>query len=323
MDNYTYRVIKDVARAEHTPHEMVTHNTPIKINSLVRNAQYNDAEEKALYALDGHIVVQPKYQRNYVYGDGKLDTAVIQSILHGLPLGMITLYIPGQIGNDGVPIAELLDGQQRVTTIIRFVLGKFSVDFDGQTHYFHSLPEHLQWKFLNTDIPANVCGGGELIRDDCFKRINMPGVPLTKMEHLNCCYSGEHVEELKKILSNPTSPFLTHEAAKYISGNIRRQEYLETALTWFCTDIGKYLAEHRHDSDVSSVNNKFHAVIDWVDNTFPTYYKEMKGLEWGRLYDTYHDKFINPTELNDLVTSLMADYAVTSKKAYLNMLFNR
>ncbi|MBR2305787.1 MAG: DUF262 domain-containing protein [Fibrobacter sp.] len=308
-----FEIFEEVAHAEQRPGEMVSRYATVKIRDLVDGAIFDAAENKGLYALDGHIIVQPKYQRFYIYGDGKRDVKVIDSILKGRPIGMISLYLPGDLARDGVPMAEVLDGQQRLTTIIRFCTEKFSVEIDGNPFNFYALPKEMQDKILDTEIPASICTGGEQMRNDWFKTINMPGVALTNMETLNCVYSGEQVEALKEIFSRVT-PYISHVALQYIKGDPMRQEIEEIAIKMVCPDVEAYLAEHRHDTDVSAVEKKFHAVLDWADRIFPEYYREMKGLEWGRLYDEYHDKFFNSEELGKMVSGLMADEHVTAKK---------
>lgn len=308
-----FEIFEEVAHAEQRPGEMMSRYATVKIRDLVDGAIFDAAENKGLFALDGHIIVQPKYQRFYIYGNGKRDVKVIDSIIKGLPIGMISLYLPGDLARDGKPMAEVLDGQQRLTTIIRFCTEKFSVDIDGNPFNFYALPEEIQVKILDTEIPVSICAGGEKMRNDWFKTINMQGVALTDMEILNCVYSGEQVEALKEKFSHVT-PYLFNVALQYIKGDPMRQEIEETAIKMVCPDVEAYLAEHRHDADVSKVDAKFHSVIDWVDSIFPEYYKEMKGLEWGRLYDEYHEKFFNSEELGKIVADLMSDEHVTAKK---------
>lgn len=199
-----FEIFEEVAHAEQHPGEMVSRYATIKIRDLVNGAIFDAAENKGLYALDGHIIVQPKYQRFYIYGDGKRDVKVIDSIIKSLPIGMISLYLPGILARDGKPMAEVLDGQQRLTTIIRYCTEKFSVEIDGNPFNFYALPKEMQDKILGTEIPVSICSGGEKMRNDWFKAINMQGVALTDMEILNCVYSGEHVEALKE--SSPMSP---------------------------------------------------------------------------------------------------------------------
>ena len=74
------------------------------------------------------------------------------------------------------------------------------------------------------------------------------------------------------------------------------------------------MAEHRHDSDAKELETYFTAVIDWVSTVFKrTPDKEMRGLEWGRLYETYH---LNPYDSNAVdarVTELRSDPKVHKK----------
>lgn len=64
-----------------------TLRTDITIEELCKGFVFNELEEKGLYGLSGTLTIQPEYQRHYIYGDGKKDVAVIQSILKGYPLG--------------------------------------------------------------------------------------------------------------------------------------------------------------------------------------------------------------------------------------------
>ena len=56
---------------------------------------YNELEGKGLFGLDGRLVIQPEYQRNYIYNDGKRDVAVIDSLPQGYPLGLIYFNVDG------------------------------------------------------------------------------------------------------------------------------------------------------------------------------------------------------------------------------------
>ncbi|MCL4210869.1 MAG: HNH endonuclease, partial [Phycisphaerales bacterium] len=52
-------------------------------------------------------------------------------------------------------------------------------------------------------------------------------------------------------------------------------------------------------------------------------YPEMKGLEWGRLYETYHDQSYNPAEVKAAVEKLMADEYVTNRKGIFEYVLGR
>ena len=60
--------------------------------------------------------------------------------------------------------------------------------------------------------------------------------------------------------------------------------------------------------------SKEQAVIDWVSTVFADVLPEMKGLEWGRLYEEYHGQSYDPKKLSDAVKKLAADPQVTSRK---------
>ena len=96
----------------------------------------NELEGKGLFGLSGKLTIQPEYQRNYIYADGKRDVAVIESILKGYPLGLI------YFNKTGENAFEVLDGQQRITSIGRFCTDKFAIrDENGIPQYFNSLSD--------------------------------------------------------------------------------------------------------------------------------------------------------------------------------------
>lgn len=57
------------------------------VDEVLTGFVYNELEGKGLFGLDGKLVIQPEYQRNYIYNDGKRDVAVIESLLKRYPLG--------------------------------------------------------------------------------------------------------------------------------------------------------------------------------------------------------------------------------------------
>ena len=63
--------------------------TDITIKDICEGFIYNELEGRGLFGLSGTLTIQPEYQRNYIYADGKRDVAVINSILKGYPLGLI------------------------------------------------------------------------------------------------------------------------------------------------------------------------------------------------------------------------------------------
>src|SRR4029077_582233 len=134
---------------------------------------YNELEGKGLFGLSGKLTIQPEYQRNYIYADGKRDVAVIDSILKDYPIGLIYF---NQVGKDKF---EVLDGQQRITSIGRFVTGKFAVkDKNGHEQYYTGMAPSQKEQIMNAKLLVYLCKGDEPEIKDWFKTINIAGVPL-------------------------------------------------------------------------------------------------------------------------------------------------
>jgi uncharacterized protein with ParB-like and HNH nuclease domain len=150
------------------------------IGDIVDGFEYNEYEGKGLFGFGGKLTIQPEYQRNYIYADGKRDVAVIDSILKGYPIGL--LYF----NRTGEDTFEVLDGQQRITSIGRFISGKFPwIDANGHEQFYSGMAETLQKKILETPMLIYVCEGDEPEIKDWFRTINIAGVPLTEQEILN------------------------------------------------------------------------------------------------------------------------------------------
>ena len=52
------------------------------VEEISKGFVYNELEGKGLFGLSGRLTIQPEYQRNYIYADGKRDVAVINSLLN-------------------------------------------------------------------------------------------------------------------------------------------------------------------------------------------------------------------------------------------------
>lgn len=288
-------------------------NTELKTNITVKDIcegfVYNELEGKGLFGLSGKLTIQPEYQRNYIYADGKKDVAVIESILKGYPLGLIYF---NKVSEDNL---EVLDGQQRITSIGRFVTNKFAIkDENGMEQYFGGIASDKQTKILETKLLIYECEGEESEIKEWFKTINIAGVPLNNQELLNAVYSGQFVTLGKEEFSNSRNSNIQKWSA-YIRGSANRQDFLERALDWVSKGkIGEYMSKHRYDNNITELKNYFNSVIDWVSTVFSDVESEMKGLEWGRLYEEYHKKAYNPKKVSEQVKELYGDPYVKNRK---------
>ena len=280
----------------------------ITVKDICEGFVYNELEGKGLFGLSGKLTIQPEYQRNYIYADGKRDVAVIDSMLKSYPLGLIYFV---KVTADKF---EVLDGQQRITSFGRFVTNKFAVKVDGMEQYFDSLAPELMSKILNSKLTIYECEGEEPEIKAWFKTINIAGVPLNIQELNNSIYSGPFVTLGKEEFSNSQNANIQKWSA-YVSGSANRQEFLERALDWVSKGkIEDYMALHRKDNNIKELKTYFNSVIEWVSTVFSDVESEMRGLEWGRLYETYHKKAFDPKKVSKQVKELYADSYVKNRK---------
>ena len=279
------------------------------VGEICEGFVYNELEGKGLYGLAGRLTIQPEYQRNYIYADGKKDVAVVQSALHCYPLGV--LYFNKTDGDR----LEVLDGQQRITSLGRFVAGKFAIIDDNDIpHYFSSLSTELQQRILDTELLVYECEGTEDEIRKWFETVNIAGVPLNTQELLNAVYSGEFVTLAKAEFSNSQNANI-QKWSHFISGAVNRQDFLEKALEWVSHGhVREYMSQHRHYTNINELKNYFNSVIDWIGSVFLDVESEMRGREWGRLYETYHTQPYNPAEVSQAVRQLYGDPYVKDRR---------
>ena len=283
--------------------------TDITVKDVCEGFVYNELEGKGLFGLSGKLTIQPEYQRNYIYADGKKDVAVIESVLKGYPLGLIYFV---KVADDRF---EILDGQQRITSLGRFVSNKFAVkDENGMEQYFSGIAVDKQKKILESELLIYECEGEESEIKEWFKTINIVGVPLNNQELLNAIYSGPFVTLAKEEFSNSQNSNIQKWSA-YVKGSANRQEFLERALDWVSKgNIDDYMSRHRFDENIDELKTYFNTVIDWVSGLFLDVESEMRGLEWGRMYEQYHKNAYDPVKVSEEVQKLYGDSYVKNRK---------
>ena len=287
-----------------------TLHTDWTVGDICKGFIYDKNENKGLFGLDGKLIIQPEYQRNYIYGDGKKDVAVVESLLKGYPLGLIYFVLNA----DGM--YEVLDGQQRITSFARFVnqSWQFAVERNGKPRYFNSLDPDEKKKIVDAPLTIYVCEGEPSEIQEWFETINIAGVPLVKQELRNASYHGTFVTKARAVFSNTANANMNRWQT-YAKGDPKRQAILEAALDWVSDgDIDGYMAKHRNDTDINELKNHFDTVIDWVDSVFEYTGSEMCGREWGRLYREYHTNAYSKDAVAARVNELLADTQVSDRK---------
>lgn len=212
----------------------------------------------------------------------------------------------------------MLDGQQRTISVCEYIAGNYAINYQ----YFHNLTEDEQEQILNYELMVYVCRGSEREKLDWFKVINIAGEKLTDQELRNAVYTGPWLMSAKKYFSKTGCP-ANVVGANYLKGSSIRQEYLETVIDWISNgNIEQYMADNQAKPDASALWLYFNNVINWVKTIFPNYRKEMKGLDWGRLYNTYNKTNYDIEALEANINNLMADDDVTKKSGIYEYLLS-
>lgn len=296
--------------------------TNLTIRQICEGFQYSESEEKGLFGWAGKLTIQPEYQRNYIYANGKDDVAVIDSLLKGYPIGLIYFV---ETEKDKY---EILDGQQRITSIGRYVTNKFAwIDENDIPYKFESLPKDKQDKIYNTELTIYICSGEESEIKEWFKTINIAGKPLNNQELLNSIYSGPFITKAKEVFSNSQNSNL-HKWLSYMKVEVKRQGLLEVALSWVSKDwekdgnLEKYMADHRHDDNINELTSYFNDVINWVSTIFIDVKDEMQYINWGKMYEKYHKNPYNSNDVSRKLNELYSDYFVNDKKGCYEYILN-
>ncbi len=140
----------------------------------------------------GLLNLQPKFQREYVWAlKPELPSRLIESLLLGIPIP------PIYFGKDTNERLEVIDGQQRLTSLMSFVSGKFALQklnsMQSLNHkFFKDLTSPQQEKILGAKIRSIVIDTGDNtnLRYEVFERLNRGSMQLNEQELRNCVYRG-------------------------------------------------------------------------------------------------------------------------------------
>lgn len=282
----------------------------VAIREVVQD-YFNDNEE-GVVGYSGNLNIRPKYQREFVYKDKQRDS-VIETVQKDFPLNVM-YWVKNEDGT-----YEVLDGQQRTVSICEFVSGSFSLN----SMYFHNLTDVEQNQILDYKLMVYFCEGNDKEKLDWFKTINIAGEKLTDQELRNAIYTGTWLTDAKKYFSKSGCPAY-NIGSDYMTGSPIRQDYLQTAISWLSNDdIEEYMAANQHKPNANELWLYFNSVINWIKVVFPNYRKEMKGVNYGVLYNAFKDKDYNSKELEVEITNLMQDEDVTKKSGIYEFVLTR
>lgn len=281
----------------------------IKVRDLVTGYE-NDAD-KGVWGYGGRLDIRPPYQREFRY-DLKQKQAVVNTILKGFPLNIMYWSV---VGDEKF---EMIDGQQRTLSICEYRYHDFNiVDAERGVLFFGSLTDEEKERFLNYELSVYFCTGTDKEKLDWFRVINIAGERLLDQELLNAIYVGPFISDARRYFSKNGCPAYKM-ANDLLNGNAIEQAYLATILHWAARrdgikEVSEYMSKHQNDANANQLWAYFSSIVTWVRSTFIRYRKEMKGLDWGLLYDTYHERIYDTAELENRIHDLMEDDEIMKK----------
>ena len=270
---------------------------------------YINNEEQGVRGFGGQLDIRPPYQREFIYNENE-QCAVINTVLHGYPLNV--MYWVRRSDDAECPY-EVMDGQQRTLSLCQYVANVFAIDFK----YFDNQPADIRKHILDYKLTVYVCEGEESEKLEWFKTINIAGKPLNEQEIMNAVYAGPFVSDAKKHFSK-TNCGAYSLGKDLVNGSPIRQDFLKKALEWMAdheTRAGKpqsavgYMSAHQHDHTAMPLWTYFQNVLNWAISTFnmKKFKSIMKGLDWAKLYDLYHEQNLDLKAIELKISELMAD----------------
>lgn len=289
---------------------------------------FTNKETGEIRCFGGRLNPRPSYQREFVYSEQD-QKKVFETLHRAFPLG--TMYWC----DTGDGSYELIDGQQRTISILNILTDGVSISIYGEDKFFSDLPESEQEQILDQELLIYVCSGDVSEKLDWFSTINIAGKALKAQELRSAVYSGPFVSDARRyFVSGAAGAALANGYDVFVNNSTLRQELLEQVLFWHADFEGfndgnldmairGYLKVHRSDEDAKSLFVYYEEVLGWANYIFGTKYKkELPKVEWGLLYNRYHEIPCSPREIRAKVDALMENPEITKKVAVFEYVFS-
>lgn len=212
MDNKT---LDEMIEEEKKDFDVVLPNEELNLNEdtsrkIIWQAKDFSIREFATMKQDGELDLQPDYQRKYV-ATPKIASKLIESIIMDVPIPVI--YLAEE--RDGT--YSVIDGQQRLTSFLSFINGKFpngdAFKLTGLKVYkelnrklFDELDQEFKTKIRTTTLHTIVIKkeSNEDVKFEIFERLNTGSIKLNEDEIRNTVYRGEYIKLLAELEENET-----------------------------------------------------------------------------------------------------------------------
>jgi len=240
----------------------------------------------------GELEMSPPFQRNPVWTE-RQKSFLIDSVLNGCPIPEI--YIQEKISADGRTKYILVDGQQRIRSVLEYIAGMYEIS-EGESEKWSGLRfedlsesdriDFYSYKFVVRCLPDIT---EEEIRS-IFQRINKNNVALNSQELRQSTYSGEFIKSMNRI----SDRIYWKDIGLFTAEKVRRMldvEYISELVIAFLNghqnkkdklDYYYMLYETEYDE-----TEHVEAMFDKVCNELTQILPDIKKTRWSKLIDFY------------------------------------
>lgn len=243
----------------------------------------------------GGLVLSPHFQRRSVWSKGT-KSYFIDTVFKGLPVPIIFLRDRGINKTSYEPIREVIDGQQRLRTLISHISSDLLEDYEpekddflvSKTHNtelankpFKQLPEEYQDRILNYEFNVHILSSNVDDRDviQIFRRMNSTNYTLKKQELLNSQYFGEFKTSQHELAAEQLERWRKWKT--FTEGEISRMQEVELTSELCVSMMSKKIMGKstsviesfykKHDEEFKGrdqIEEKFRKTIEFIDSNF-------------------------------------------------------
>jgi len=242
--------------------------------------------------IDGSLILKPPYQRKPVWTNNQ-KAYLINTIIGGYNIPEV--YIHRETDEKGNTKYNIVDGQQRIRTILEFIEGDFSLSEEYDPNYadfqFKDLPSEVQKKYWGFTIFAReiVEATDEEVKN-LFRRMNKNVVTLNAQELRHSTYNGEFIKLMEEIAEDT---FWSEN--KIVTPNeIRRMNDVQFVSDLFVSmmngiqdktkDLDRYYQLYESEfTDKSKWNDRFRIIKQNILEIVP----DLKETRWKNKSDFY------------------------------------
>ncbi len=268
FDEERLKQILEQVRDESTLYDYRTKDYPFEVIC----SKYGDEDD-----LNATLYV-PSYQREFVWKPDR-QSKYIESVLLGVPL------TPFLVSEDEISRLEIIDGSQRIRTLIAFFedklkLRKLEKLTEINAAKFKDLPKPLQNYIKNRDFRVIVVDNANVeIRQDIFERINTTSEKLTDAEIRKGSYSGKFYDLVLELKDKE----IFKNVCPISKDKEKRGEYEELILRFFAYkdsyldfkhDVAIFLNDYldemnNSDFDEKKYKKNFDLMVNFIKEYFP------------------------------------------------------